>query len=235
MVKATHNPALQERPERVNVLGVNLTAHVFASAMPHGVVLVVLIQIPITGMLIGRNQRNVISDCRAHKAVKRGGVRVLDDLGDNHSLASDSADHSNLASGSRVSNAIVPVSVLALATNESFIDFDFPSKRNEVALHGRSPAVAHIPACAVRRTGIFTEDHAVNLQRGNALLADKHQITDLEPQLQGNLGVLENGSSDNRESVAVASAAIFVLAEPVKRTRLQRIDSLAGIAARAMD
>jgi hypothetical protein len=232
MMKLTHNSSLQERPKTINARSVDIAAHVFALSMPHGLVVVILIQQSVAGMLISGDKGNIVCNRRANKAIKCTGVGILDDLGDNHSLTGDSADHSDFASGATSQLAAQElVFVLFLTTDKSLIDFDFASEgRNVIALHGCAPAHAHIPTSAIVRAGIFTEDHAMNLQRANALLANEHEIADLEPKFQRFFGILKNGVSENRKAVAILTAATGRLAEPVKRASLKSINAFVATA-----
>ena len=230
MMKLTHNSALQERPERINAGSVNLAAHVFALSVSYGFVVVIFVQQPIAAVFVGRDQRNVIRNGRAHKTVKGLSVGILDHLRDNHALASDSADHGNLASSTALIKPLVFVFVFLSAANEGFVNFDFASKRcDKITLHGRTPAHAHIPASVVVGAGIFAKNDAVNLQCADALLADQHQIANLKPKFQRLFGVLKNCMGEHGKTIAVSSAAIFILAEPMKRSSRKRID--VGIAA----
>src|SRR5262249_41003827 len=51
--------------------------------------------------------------------------------------------------------------------------------------------------------------------------------------LQRHLGVLEDRAGQNGEAIAVALPALRVLADPVERPRLERVDLLRGVAAGA--
>src|SRR5947208_11258393 len=235
MMKTSHNPALQQTPKAINVLSVDLAAHVLASAMSYAFMFVVVINQSIAGVLIGRNKRNIIRHRAPNESVKRSGISILDDSCDNHSLASDSADDRNLASCSACVKTFGQWFVFFFSADESFIYFNFSTQGNKITFHRRSPSHAHIPACVIVRAGIVAEDYAVNLQGADSFFADKHQITNLEPKIQRYLCILKNGVSDDRKAVAIASATISILANPVKRPGFQFVYFLASIAARAMN
>src|SRR5688572_17200064 len=97
VVIRTHDATLQERPERINIGSVDLAAHVLALAVFNGFVLVVLIQQPIAGMLIGRNERDFLVYGLANEAIKRRRIGTLYHLANYVALASNRADHGNLA------------------------------------------------------------------------------------------------------------------------------------------
>ena len=70
--------------------------------------------------------------------------------------------------------------------------------------------------------------HAHDLKRANAFFARQHQVNDLEPNRQLDIGVLENRAYENREAVAIRRT---VLALPVILAR-QLVDLFVA-AARA--
>src|SRR5437899_1323854 len=76
MMEAAHNPALQERPERINILRVNFAANIFTSAMPDGFMRILVVNQAIAGVLIGRYEVNSFRDGLANEPVQRAGVRI---------------------------------------------------------------------------------------------------------------------------------------------------------------
>jgi len=233
MMKTAHNPAFQERPERVNAGSMNLAAHILAGTVSDRLMIVVFVKQTIAGVLIGRYERHVIRDRRTNETIKSEGVGILNDLCDDHSLAGDSADHGNLAGSPWVAYALRAVFVFPLPADKGFINFDFASKRRDIiALHRGSPAHAHIPACVIVRAGVFPKDHPMHLQGADSLFGDQHEITDLEPEFERDFSILKNGFRNHGETIAVAPAAIFALTEPVKRPRLESVN-LFAVTARA--
>src|SRR5688572_14432459 len=100
MMKTADDSALKQRPKRINMSGMDVTAHVLALAMFHRFVVVSLfLQKPIAGVFIGRNQRNLIRDGFTDKAVQGGGIGIRDHLRHNHAFTGDSADYSHFTSG----------------------------------------------------------------------------------------------------------------------------------------
>src|SRR5271166_5041972 len=90
VVVSAHDPALQERPERFDVVRVNQAANVLALAVADRLMRQSLpaIQILVAGMLIGRDQFNLAADGFRDKAVKCRHIGMLDHLADHVSLAS---------------------------------------------------------------------------------------------------------------------------------------------------
>ena len=105
MMKAAHNPTFQERPEAIDVLSVDLAANIFANPMPHRFVLVIINQIAIAGMLVRSDKRDSIGNRTPNKTIQCSRIGIFDYLSHNHSLSSDSADHSNLAGRTSLGSA----------------------------------------------------------------------------------------------------------------------------------
>ena len=123
------------------------------------------------------------------------------------------------------------MAIFILSADVSFVNFNFAHELSKsVVLHRSADSVAHIPG----RPVVTAADLPVNLKRANSLLALSHRVNDLEPSPKGIVGVLKNGMSNNRESIAVFATAILVFADPVKWACLQLI-YLFAIAARAMN
>jgi len=92
--------------------------------------------------------------------------------------------------------------------------------------------------------GIFAEHHAMNLERADAFLRGQHQVSDLEPKVQLDFGVLKDRAGDDREAIAVTLVAgnglasllietlSAALAHPIERASLEREDFTVA-AARA--
>ena len=115
--------------------------------------------------------------------------------------------------------------IVFFATNKGFVYFNFAGKwAYIVALHRSTPAHTHIPASAVVRAGVFTEDDAVNLQGTDPLLADQHEIANLEPNFERFFGILKDCAGENRKAITVLAAATNSFAAPVKRASLQGVD-----------
>jgi len=110
--------------------------------------------------------------------------------------------------------------IVILATDEGFINFDFAHELGKATVpHSRPNPVAHIPS----RPVVAAADLPVNLKGTNSLLALGHQVNDLEPSPQRVVGVFEYRFGDNRKTIAVFSAAILVLAHPMKRAGLKLV------------
>lgn len=233
MVVRAHDSALQERPERVNVSGVNLAAHILALAVLYRLVLIIAVQEAIAGMLIGRNERDFFIHGFTNETIKRSHIGILNHLANDIALTGDSSYDRNLASGAATLNALGEVLIPLFAAHVRLINFDFAAVTAKhlchvFILHCGADSVAHIPS----RSVVARTDLPMNLQCADSLLALGHQVNDFKPSLERIVGILENRSRDNREAVAVLTAAILILTKPVKRARLQGVNLLA-IAARA--
>ena len=155
--------------------------------------------------------------------------------------------HRKLASGSATLCAfLVPVAIAIFPADISFVCFhDAAERLVHIASHRSAPAHAHEPACVVIVGGFLAEDHAMDLKRADSLFAGQHQVSDFEPEVERNLGILEDRFAGHAETIAVALVTVqnlagllidglrAALANPVIRTRRECIDFLARLTARA--
>lgn len=232
VMEVPENPALQETPEVFHVLSVDFSANIFFLCVADYFVWVVSTQFLIAARFIGGQQFNVSAHDLPDKAVHSELVSALDHSANYVPFAGDRADNGSLVQATfTVLFVFVAVSILPADVGLVYL-YLATKKLYGLAVHGCSPAVAHIPTCPVVGTGVLAENDAVNLQGADAFLCGEHQIAYPEPDLQGNLGVLENGSSQNRKAIPAVPAAILVLANPMKRAGLQAVDLFRGVAAR---
>jgi hypothetical protein len=231
VVKRAHNPALQQRPEVFEIIGMDLAAHVFAFGMINRFVGKVGIQPTIADVLVCSDQIDLVANRLTNKPIERCGSSVFDHLADYVALARDRADHADLAStASAEMLALAPMLVALFPADKSLIDFDLTHQFwKGFILHCCPDAMAHKP----RRPIITAADLAMDLKRADAFLGLAHQIDDLEPSPERVVGILEYRLCDDAEAVAVTSAAILVLADPVEGARLQRID-LGALTSRTL-
>src|SRR5207249_11998482 len=82
---------------------------------------------------------------------------------------------------------LVLVAVTILAAKMRLVHLHHAREREGVALHGGTPAVAHVPASVVVGARLLAKDDPVDLQRRDALLGGEHEVADLEPELQPDL------------------------------------------------
>ena len=62
-MKATHNSTLQQAPKRLDVVGMDISAHVFALFVIHGLVRIEMFQIGITDIFVSCDQADLICRC----------------------------------------------------------------------------------------------------------------------------------------------------------------------------
>ena len=227
MVKTADNTALQERPEAVNMGSMDVAAHVLALAMAYELMRKYVFQQSVAAMFVSRNQGDFIADRFPHETIQGFCVGVLNDLGDDVSLAGDSANDRNLASSAAAWGSFVFVAVLVFSADVGLIHLDFSAQLQGISSHRSTESMTHIPRSVIVGTGIFAKDHAMDLQGADSFLADEHQVSHFEPQLQRNLCILKDGAGNDREAVAISPATVLILTDPVERAGLERIDLLA--------
>lgn len=220
VIGADHAP-LQQAPEAVQVGRVDVPAHILALRVVHGLVRVLPLQASIARMFIGRDQRDVFAHGLTDETAQRDAVRILDDLADHIALASNRADDADLIAARPTLQALlVPMAVLILAADVGFVYLHFSHELGKASiLHRSADAVAHIPSRAVV-AGTYL---AMDLQGADALLALGHKVNDLEPDSKVIVGIFKDGLGNDGEAVAIPSAAILALTNPVKWLGLERI------------
>jgi hypothetical protein len=216
-VIATHDAALEQRPERFNRIGVRSSYYILALAVPDYAVIVIASEQAIAAVLIGRKQLDAgpIRDV-ANETIERGRVGILDHLADHVALTRDRADDWNLSLGARqIERApLAGVHVVRFPANKRFIHFHVAKQLREIVFHRGSDARAHIPRGFVRAGS----HHAMNLVGADSLLGVAHDEHDLKPRSQGILCVLEDRLCDDAETIAVPTATVLALANPMEGT-----------------
>ena len=205
------NTALQNGPKPLNGLGVDGADNILATGMVNRAVGEFLAQIPVSAMLVCAEQADPLGNALADEAGQRSRLRILNDTGNHGALAAHSASYdcfTRAATAVLVIAALVLVAVLRFAAHIGLIDLNDAHELVKLLIGETGPnAVAHIMC---RPVGAETH-HALNLEGGNPLFTDKHQVDDAEPHLQINVRVFENGPDKVREAVGRAHAAIHAL------------------------
>jgi len=149
-----------------------------------------------------------------------GGIGRADDARHDAAFAGNRADDSDLGVAGGLPG------LAEVRADIAFVNFNHSIKFEHLAAHGRTPAMAHIPACAPIGARVLAEDDPMDLKGTDAFFRGQHQVSDLEPSLQGNLGVLKDRFGDDAKPVPVllADAAL-----PVPRLEVELVGL--GVAA----
>jgi hypothetical protein len=231
MVVGSDDSALQKRPERIDILGMNLAAHILALTMRDGFMAITVFQHAIAWMLVGCDQINFVADCTSDERIESLHIGVLDHPADDVSLTRNSADDWNLASrasGVRP-DSLAQMFILLFSADIGFVNFDDAHKLAKIwIIHRSAQAMAHIPSRAVVAASYL----ALDLKCADSLFGVEHLPEHFKPSLQRIVCVLEDSSRDYRESISVALAARFVRALPFPRLS-DLVDVIRFAAARA--
>ena len=123
------------------------------------------------------------------------------------------------------------MAILLFAAHVGFVYFNCAEElRQAIILHRGANTHHHVPS----RPVVARSNLAMDLERADSFLALSHQVDDLKPSRERVISILENRFGDDAETVAVATAAILVLADPMPRLRCKSVNLLA-LAARAFD
>ena len=231
IMERAHHATLEQAPKAIQIGRMDIATDIFTLGMIHRLMGEFSLQSGIPHMFIRCDEGHTFTHGLTNKITQRLTIRVLDNLADHIALSGNRANDADFpAADSSEVRPLATMAVLILAADIGLIYFDFAHELAKSAvLHRRTDAMAHIPGCAV----VSAPDLAMNLQGTDTLLALRHQVNNLEPGPERIVGILEHGSRDYREAVAVPSAAIFVLTYPVKWAGFERIDFCA-MAARAL-
>lgn len=228
VVEGSHDSSLEQAPKAFHIVRVDLAPHILMLAVRHGGVRQA--EIVVRPVFIGCNQIDLLIDDLANESVVRLEVAVLHHLTDDIPLAADGTDGAALAEAETrpglalLAALFVPMTVAILPADVGLINFNGSHKlRKGFVLHRRSDAMTHEPRGAI----VAASDLAMNVKCADSFLGLAHQRDDFDPSLEWVVGVLEDRLRDDAEAVAVATAAILVLADPVEGARLQSIDFIA--------
>lgn len=220
-----------QRPEAFNRLSVDVPMHVLAMHMMHHRVREVFIHIPITRMVVGRNQTDFVRYHFGNEAVKGLAVRALNHAGDYVSLALHGPDHDSLAMSASAAHAAAStwpfVLVLGLAADIGFINLNVADELLELDI---TESHANLAAHQVRGVIGTEAHHAVYLKGTDTFLAGQHHMHDAEPVAQRLVGVLEDRAYQHGKAVANGILGTLV-AVPMKWAAM--LMDVVVIAARA--
>jgi hypothetical protein len=225
VMELAHDAALQERPERFDVVGMHLATNVFAFAVADRFVRETGFEPAITGLFVGCYQVNFVADGLADKAIQGPCVGIFDYLADHVALAANGSDDSDFAATLATANVclLVPMPVLVLTTNKGFIHFDDAHKLAEVRIvHSSSEPVSNVPCRMCGRP--FTKKYSSKLQRRDAFFALEHGVEHFEPRQKLHIRVLKHGSNQHGKTIRTIVSVGFITALPCERTGRAFID-----------
>jgi len=217
-VIAANNRPLEDAPKPFNRICVNGTDNVLTFAVLHELVRI-FAQAFVRNVFIGREQADFRRNSFAHKLAQVTSRPIAENAGHNIALALNRADDDGFVVCAAISALLGSGPILLFASDKRFINLDNAHQLAKfLVLQGCADAMADIPSCFVR-----AEAHVpLYLHGTDALLGTKHQVDDLEPIAQVNLGVLEDSADKVREAVSAALTTVRAL--PLKFHGLERID-----------
>jgi hypothetical protein len=226
-VIAAHNPALQQTPEILDVVGMDVSAYIFARLMLDGFVRVEVLEINIPATFIGRDQVHFLGYGFLDKGAQGFSRSVLNHFADDITFAANRSDDGNLVFGATTDLFLSAMAVFILSTDVSFIHFNDAEQFGELfVVHCCADARAHIPDSFI--ASLIVENHSLDLKSAHPLLGMQHHEGDCKPSLQWVLGVLEDRPANQREAITLLAAS---LAMALPFPRLFELVNLIVIAA----
>ena len=213
-MECADHATFQQAPEAIQVRRMDIPAHILTLPVVHNLVRELAAQSRIAWMFVRRHQRNVLTDRIPHKVAQRQTVGILDNLADHVAFTGDSPDHGDfIVAPAMIRAFLARVTVPVLASEVGLVYFNLSHELGKASiLHGSADAMAHIPG---RPIGSAADD-PLNLQGAYALLATQHQVDHLKPGGQRIVRILKDRLGNHGKPVAVASAAVLALADPMK-------------------
>ena len=136
VVIGAHNAALEQRPERLNVVRMHLAPNILASAVLDRFMANVAVQIIVGLVLICRDESHLIVNDVADEARKRARILIANDTTDHVAFASDGPDDSGFAVSNSFAKRLrpsqiallaalfIPVAIAILPTDVGFVCLD---------------------------------------------------------------------------------------------------------------
>jgi hypothetical protein len=212
---------LEQAPERIKVVGVDVSMYILASGMMYLLVAITEpAEIAIAAPLICSYQVHLVANRFGDKIIQGLFICAFNDSANHATLAGDRPDNPRLSAAPRDVAFLVPMTVLVLAADESFIYFYDTHELLEVRVHhSRAESVAHIP-----RGLMGGADLSGDLERTDALLAVEHLPEHFKPRLEMNVGIFKDSAHRNREAIGGPLGWCAGLADPMPRARCEMIN-----------
>ena len=219
LVEASHDAALDERPEALDGLSMNRADDILPVRMvDYAVVVPFLRELAIAGPSICAKQTDPLRNGFVNERGQGGHLDVGDHTSHDVALALDRADDNRFASAARSAASVaafVLMAVFCKAADEGFIDFDDTAKLVDILSKSDADLVAHEPSGLVG-----TEAHIpLDLQGAHSLFADKHQMNDTKPILERLVRVFKDCAGEMRKAIAGRPAGSALRALPVMAGR----------------
>ena len=201
LVVSADDAALQEAPNALDPVSVNVAAHPFLCAVVHALVPRVFIgNSEVSGKLIRIDRFRVWRGVVRDELVERGLGSVLNDLQPNLAVPLQGSDGDGLAPFVAVAHAA------SLSADIGLIHFhDTPQKLRIGFPHGRTDAMAQVP-----RGLIGDVQGAFDLQGANSFLAFGHQVNRNEPLNERKVGVVKDRAGRGRKLIAAGVALVLI-------------------------
>ena len=213
-MERTDHAALENRPETFDSLSVNCADDILTACMVNDAMRIFAVKPIVTGRLIGAKQTDLVGDGFANKCGESVRIDIRDNTSDDIAFAADSADDRGFAGTDTASAtpaaALIPMSVFRQPADESFINLDNAAELVDIFHECNADAMTHIPSGLQR-----TKAHiAPNLASAYSFFAGEHQMNDAIPIAERFIRVLENRTSEMRETIRASLAAIRALPMP---------------------
>src|SRR5260370_1541439 len=207
LVETAHDAALQERPKAVDCLRVDNAINILLFGVANEAVRKIVLQLPIAGMFVGRDQADFLRNRHANEGVHGFGIGIVGDTGHDVVLAAHCTDDDGLASNSGSGRFLIPMPIAVAAAHIGFVNLNDAPKLGFRLNESGADFMAHGMRGAVGAEA----HHPLDLECADPLLAGQHQVDDLEPLAERLVRVLKDGARDMREAIGSQGSAIVAL------------------------
>ena len=203
LVEGAHDPALHNRPETFDGVGMNRASHIFSCSVVDHAMRDALINEAVALMIIRRKQADMVGNSFMNEAIQRRGIGTFNHASHDIPFPLHGVDDNKLpcsvCATEIPASAFAFVFILGLPSDIGFIDFDIADQLPKFDIpQCHSDFVTHQPGGFVGAKAHVSAD----LKGTHAFLAGEHQMNDAEPFTQGLVGVLKDSADQHRESIA---------------------------------
>ena len=227
----TDDASLEQAPERIKIISVDVSMHVFASGMAYFLVTEAeLAELIVARMFVRGDQVHLVAYSLADKLIQGFPISGFDYSADHIALAGNRSYNSDLRAATSGMLLFVPMAILILAADISFIYFNDAHELLKVGVcHSGAKSMAHIPS------GLMgSPDLSRDLQSTDTFLTVEHLPEHFKPSFDVNVRILKDRAHGNGETVGRPLCGSASFANPVPRAGFELIYFLA-LAARALD
>ena len=199
LMKRPDNGSLEERPDALNAIGVDVPNYPFLGGVVDCLMAgVMILDSKVKLQFVGVDRFSLVFDGAVDEVVQGVAANVRDSLKTNLSAALDRASHPSFVF------AGTPACTLRLPTNKRFVNFYDAEQRGSVKAvipHRGADAMTEIPSSTVGHS-----KRPLKLKGRHAFLGLAHEVDRRKPLSQRKVGIVHDSSCRHAELIAATEA-----------------------------